>query len=219
MAPLGAQVETICIDDIAHALALKCRWTGHCRTFYSVADHSLRVARVLKDQGASPLTQIEGLLHDCGEAYLPDVAAPIKACILAHGQPGLAALAVPHERRVVVEPCVDASRGFADHVPPTGDLDVFYGLSTFAGAERRLLTVILAALGLSDVLTKADWRAVKFADLVLLSTEARDLMHGTGGWPWTPPDPLVEKIVPLGWSEAEDAFLALNAHLRREAGL
>ena len=59
------------ILDIAHALSNNCRWTGHCRYFMSVAEHSVAVSKLCTD----PLA---GLLHDASEAYLTDVAKPIK---------------------------------------------------------------------------------------------------------------------------------------------
>jgi len=71
--PCDPRPEDICIEDIAHALSLLCRFTGHVREFYSVADHSLRVAEL-----CSPENQLWGLLHDASEAYLADVARPVK---------------------------------------------------------------------------------------------------------------------------------------------
>lgn len=59
------------ILDIAHALSNNCRWTGHCKYFVSVAEHSVSVSKLCDD----PLA---GLLHDASEAYLTDVAKPIK---------------------------------------------------------------------------------------------------------------------------------------------
>jgi hypothetical protein len=61
------------LRDIAHALAMKCRYTGHCSQFYSVAQHSVLMSRF-----DLPGTAVWRLLHDTSEAYLPDVASPIK---------------------------------------------------------------------------------------------------------------------------------------------
>lgn len=75
---LDPQEADIQVSDIAHSLSLLCRFGGHCNKFYSVAEHSVLVARVLAKQKASELTQFAGLLHDAEEAYLPDIPAPIK---------------------------------------------------------------------------------------------------------------------------------------------
>lgn len=76
---LDPKVEDIRILDIAHALSLTCRFGGHCSIFYSVAEHSIILAKILEDEGAEPLTVLAGLLHDAEEAYLPDIPHPIKA--------------------------------------------------------------------------------------------------------------------------------------------
>lgn len=65
--------EMFSIDDIAHGLANTCRWGGQCRDFYSVAQHSIRVAIRL------PLEfRFAGLLHDASEAFMLDMPRPIK---------------------------------------------------------------------------------------------------------------------------------------------
>lgn len=71
--PLDPRPEEIRIDDIAHALSMQCRFTGHTKRFYSVAEHSVRVSEMCDPQDA-----MWGLLHDASEAYLSDVARPVK---------------------------------------------------------------------------------------------------------------------------------------------
>ena len=66
--------ELICIEDIAHALANICRFTGHVRKFYSVAEHSVRMALSHELKG-HPMVR---LLHDAAEAYFGDIATPVK---------------------------------------------------------------------------------------------------------------------------------------------
>ena len=73
--PLNPKVEDIDIVDIAHALSSICRFTGHCRNFYSVAEHSVFASWYCPDE---PLW---ALLHDASEAYIADVAKPIKSFI------------------------------------------------------------------------------------------------------------------------------------------
>lgn len=71
--PLDARREEIRLLDIAHALSMQCRFTGHVRWFYSVAEHSVRVSYL-----CDPKDALWGLLHDASEAYLCDLASPIK---------------------------------------------------------------------------------------------------------------------------------------------
>jgi hypothetical protein len=69
------------IEDIAHALSNLCRFGGHTRQFYSVADHSILVADIVKARGGSVLQELWGLMHDATEAYMIDVPTPIKATL------------------------------------------------------------------------------------------------------------------------------------------
>jgi hypothetical protein len=70
---LDPREEEVCIEDIAHALSNLCRFTGHVREFYSVAQHSLHVSELCPEELA-----LQGLLHDASEAYLNDLNRPLK---------------------------------------------------------------------------------------------------------------------------------------------
>lgn len=76
--PLDPSPEDVDIIDIAHALSMTCRFSGHCRAFYSVAEHSVHMARFADGYLDGPEVALWALLHDASEAYLPDVCRPIK---------------------------------------------------------------------------------------------------------------------------------------------
>ncbi len=71
--PLDPRPEDVRLADIAHSLAMTCRFNGHAKFHYSVAQHSLFVADLLPE----PL-RIYGLLHDAHEAYTGDMTRPVK---------------------------------------------------------------------------------------------------------------------------------------------
>ena len=69
----------LCLEDIAHALSMQCRYAGHTRAFYSVAEHSVQVARwVHRETGGDKDTARMALFHDAAEAYLTDLPKPVK---------------------------------------------------------------------------------------------------------------------------------------------
>lgn len=85
--PLDARVEDIHIKDIAHSLSMLCRFAGHSRHFYSVAQHSILVSEFVESELISReytnkeetrLVTLAALLHDASEAYVVDLPTPIK---------------------------------------------------------------------------------------------------------------------------------------------
>jgi hypothetical protein len=93
--PLQLTQADIDVVDIAHALSNLCRFNGHCRKFYSVAEHSVRVARI-----APPALAMWALMHDAAEAYLIDFPLALK------GSPWLGEIYKLAERRAMREICL-----------------------------------------------------------------------------------------------------------------
>jgi len=120
--PTNPNPEAIVIQDIAHALSMQCRFSGHVKKFYSVAQHSVLVSYLCNQEDA-----LWGLLHDATEAYLVDIPRPLKR---------------------------------------SGKFDAYLEF------EKNMQTAVCQRFGLED----KEPLSVKKADLLLLATEARDLM-------------------------------------------
>lgn len=167
--PINMESDEVCIEDIAHALSMQCRFAGHCTEFYSVAEHSVRVSLLIQQEGHDAMGCILALLHDAAEAYLPDIIRPIKPRVAMDGVP------MNEMEQLVLDTIFDAFN---------------------VGA------------GTSEYLQGTDlMRYVKSADLVLLATEARDLMSKPERVWGALPEPISEKIMPWPWEEARSAFL------------
>lgn len=86
--PLDPRPEDIDPVDVAHHLAMLCRYTGACRTFYSVAEHSVYVSQIVgrylleNRTGHTPNEArnlaLRALLHDGPEFMLGDLNRPTK---------------------------------------------------------------------------------------------------------------------------------------------
>jgi 5'-deoxynucleotidase YfbR-like HD superfamily hydrolase len=78
--------EDIDIESIAHSLSLQCRYMGHCKYHYSVAQHSVYVCDAIAREYGSPCrASFCGLLHDASEAFLHDIVRGIKCGLKIDG--------------------------------------------------------------------------------------------------------------------------------------
>lgn len=74
--PRDPSPDEITLEDIARGLANTCRFSGQCRRFYSVAQHSVLVSHLVPQEHA-----MQGLMHDAAEAYIGDITRPIKMIV------------------------------------------------------------------------------------------------------------------------------------------
>lgn len=89
------------ISDIAHSLSHVCRWGGHTKHLYSVAQHSVLISHLFRDKDIA----LQALLHDATEAYLGDIPRPLKRLLgkvysdleEAHNRAIMDKFSLPHE--------------------------------------------------------------------------------------------------------------------------
>ena len=72
--PTPDQIDVV---DIAHSLALICRYGGHIKQFYSVAAHSCLCHDMAVKDGHRDVA-IYMLIHDFHEALVGDITRPVK---------------------------------------------------------------------------------------------------------------------------------------------
>jgi hypothetical protein len=76
--PFDPDPEQLDAGDIARALANQCRFGGHSRVYYSVAQHSVIVSELVEQRGGDVEDAFAALMHDASEAYLGDMPHPLK---------------------------------------------------------------------------------------------------------------------------------------------
>lgn len=165
---------TIDAADIAHHLAMLCRYGGAVSRFYSVAEHAVLVHDLLRHQGAERELLRAALLHDAAEAYLGDMVSPLKYALRCaeFDYPGAIHRA-----------------SYVDHFRGA------YALLT-EGIERAIAERFEIDRGLFDA------EPVKLADMWALKIEASALTHTRGAnwrWPGSLPN---EGALPAGVSWA-----------------
>jgi hypothetical protein len=84
--PLDPRVRDVELVDVAHGLAMTCRYGGQCRMFYSVAEHCVLVSEIVEMHARNAGMSAEqvrliaqcALMHDSAEAYIGDMIRPLK---------------------------------------------------------------------------------------------------------------------------------------------
>lgn len=109
--PLDPKVEDVAAIDIAHALSLTCRYGGHVKQFYSVAEHCVRISWWLQEQGEPWDVQLAGLLHDAAEAYIGDMVRPLKHHMPAYQE-------IDRDVSRVIYSVFGCPTEYADELPP-----------------------------------------------------------------------------------------------------
>ncbi len=185
LTPRNLQREQVgSIEEIAHALAGKVRFTGQTAQRYSVAEHCVRGSRLLPAAFAGAF-----LLHELSEVYLPDIAAPLKPFVFVEVETG---------REVNASPpgFPETLQRECEQVP-------------WADLERQHTHVILAALRLSSLEPLIYSPEIRRMDVAMLLAEKRDLC-GPEPEPWgVPGEPaLVDVRFPMLADDAEHQFLA-----------
>lgn len=71
--PMDPDPNAVELHDIARSLSMQCRYNGHVKEFYSVAEHCVLVSQLVPAEDA-----LWGLLHDAAEAYVGDMIRPLK---------------------------------------------------------------------------------------------------------------------------------------------
>jgi hypothetical protein len=184
------------IEDVAHALAMKCRFAGMTTRFYSVAEHCLRGTALLPSAFQLPF-----LLHELSEVALPDIPAPLKPMVRVHW-PAVGG--------------IERLAGFDGKPGRTADEVDWVEL------ERFHTHAILEGLGLLSIESLIYSPEVKQMDLAMLAWEKNTVMASckAEGYEWSLPE-LAANVVSLDYRSAssfkddeEDWAITRDAFLR-----
>lgn len=76
--PMDPRIDDVKLEDIAHHLSMRARFSGACTSLLSVAQHSVLLSFQVP---GGPEARFAALHHDDTEAFLPDVPTPVKPYI------------------------------------------------------------------------------------------------------------------------------------------
>lgn len=195
--PCDPRADEVGIADIAHHLSTINRFGGAAREPYSVADHCVRVSRLVEERGRRDLA-LEALFHDAAEGMLGmDCIRPVKRS----GLLGLMITDLENRNQKVIHQRFNLPDCFyvEEIVYEYTEDDAWYHFFDAKEWYNVKLSVMRHQMPPEIVA----------ADDVLLMTEARDLM-ARPPMPWreSTNKPLLERIIPLTSSQAEYHFLA-----------
>jgi hypothetical protein len=133
------QVGQVDLAEIAVVLARTARFNGHTLRFYSIAEHSIVVARSLVHAKARPAVVAWGLLHDAHEWLIGDIARPVtQALEVLH--PGTAK--VVHHLKHTIDLTICAAIGFNMELLDDDELQLVHDIdAAVLFAERDVLMV------------------------------------------------------------------------------
>lgn len=179
--PFDPQAEDVTVDDFAPMLAKRCRWSGATSRFYSVAEHSIRVAdRVAWRLGLEDLLvelRYRLLVEDFDEA-VASAPAMVEA---ADTYP------TPSAVRVVKAALLhDAAEAYTPDIPQP--IKATRAASSFVYLERLATYAIGMSAGCLEEL-EADDPRIKLADDELLALEWRELIPD-----WHASTPLEDRV-------------------------
>lgn len=202
--PLDPRPDEVVLEDIAHALSNTCRFAGHCRTFYSVAEHSVRASLLMQ---RSDMVNVGTMSLGRRIAFWGAWHGVLGGLWLWHRltrsdlwSRGLALATHLH----------DATEAYVTDVPRP----LKSALVGYQEIESRVARAIEAHFNIAD--HGIDDVDVKHFDEVLLATEARDLMGGHSEHKWSlRAAPFQKRIRPWSSAKARAMFLARFVELDR----